>query len=218
MATYSIKIYNQSQLNKSYVVFMQPPIVTSNGGASPVFTNAWVTFENLTNGGWDTVSYSGSIYAYWSQPAESLSPGAIVDSGGVTPVNTATRDTVHFTNTGATGFSTVTSPGAAQDGSFEIVAGSDFTPANNFVFGLAAPNGGMVPAPVATFAAAPNETYNITPVELNFYVADGAYTPGQTIDVSTVSSTAASVNFLGAPNTTATVIQNANGAFTVEYN
>ncbi len=218
MATYSIKIYNQSQLNKSYAVFMQPPIVNSNSGTSSVFTNAWVTFENLTNGGWDTVSYSESTYAYWAQSAEALTPGAVVDSGGVAPVNTATRDTVQFTNTGATGFSTVTSPGAAQDGSFEIVAASDFTPANNFVFGLAAPNGGVVPAPVAIFAAAPNETYNITPVELKFYVADGAYSPGETIDVTAVSSKAASIDFAGAPHTSATVIQNANGAFTVEYN
>lgn len=217
MASYTIRIYNQSLLNKSYVVFMQAPIVTSNGGTTPIFTNAWATFENITNGGWDQVDYTETTYAYWSQPEQALSPGVTIDSGGVVAVNTATNDTVNFTNTGATGFLTPISPGSAQNGSFQIVGGSDFSPLNNFVFGLASDNGGAIPSPVATFSAAPNDTYNVTPV-VQFYVADGNYTAGEVIDVTTVSTTAASINFTGTPYTTATVVQGSNGLFTVEYN
>lgn len=217
MASYNIRIYNQSLISKSYVVFMQAPIVTSNGATTPIYTNAWVTFNNITNGGWDQVDYTETTYAYWSQPAEALSPGVTIDSGGVMQVNTATNDTVTFTNSGTTGFSSLTSPGSAQNGSFQIVAGSDFSPLNNFVFGLASDNGGAIPSPVATFAAAPNDTYNVTPV-VQFYVADGNYTAGEVIDVTTVSTLSAQINFTGTPYTTATVVQNANGLFTVEYN
>ncbi|UAL09042.1 hypothetical protein [Caulobacter segnis] len=216
MATYTIRIYNQSLVDKSYVVFMQAPIVTSNGGTTPIFTNAWATFENITNGGWDQVVYNQTSYAYWSQPAESLSPGVTIDSGGVMPVNTATTDTVTFTNTDVTGFNSLTSPGQAQNGSFQIVGGSDFSPLNNFVFGLASDNGGAIPSPVASFSAAPNETYNVTPV-VQFYVADGAYTAGQVIDVTAVSSQNKLINFTGTPYTNATVVQGSNGLFTVNY-
>lgn len=216
MATYTIRIYNQSLIDKSYVVFMEAPIVTANGGTTPIYTNAWATFENITNGGWDSVIYNQTTYAYWSQPPEALSPGVTIDSGGVMPVNTATNDSVIFSNTGATGFTNLLSPGQAQNGSFQIVGGNDFSPQNNFVFGLASNNGGAIPSPVATFPAAPNEKYNVTPV-VQFYVADGSYTPGQVIDVTTVSNSYASINFTGTPFSTATVIQGANGVFTVDY-
>ncbi|MET3664787.1 hypothetical protein [Caulobacter sp. 1776] len=216
MAKYTIRIFNQSLANKAYVAFMQEPVVTSNGGVTPVFTNAWACFENVTNGSWDSVVYTDSAYACWSQPAEALTPSTVLDSGGVMPVNTDTKDTVSFTNTGVTGFSGVVSPGTAQNGSFSIVSSTDFTPQNNFVFGLARDNGGIIPAPVATFNALPNEIYNITPV-VKFYVADGLYVPGQVIDYSAVSNNIAAIDFTGLPYNTATVTQAANGAFSVTY-
>ncbi|PIB91460.1 hypothetical protein [Caulobacter sp. FWC2] len=214
MATYTIRIYNQSAAAQSYVIFMAPPAVASTGGATPVFANAWVTFANLTPGSWDSVVYTENSYAYWSS-VDRLSLGAVVDSGGVMAVNTATCDTVTFTNTGMTGFKSLTSPGQASNGSFSIVAGTDFTPLNGFVFGLAQPDGSPIPAPVATFSALPNETYNVTPV-IKFYVTDGAYAAGEVIDVAQVSNSAA-VDFTGTPYSTATVLQHADGSFAVSY-
>jgi len=216
MATYTIKILNNAQANKSYVAFMAQPVVTSNGGTVPVYTNAWATFENITDGGWDSVVYTQSTYAYWSQAAAQLSPTTIIDSGGTKQVNTATTDTVAFTNTGATGFGSVASPGTAQNGSFSITTTTDFTPANNFVLGLASSNGSLIPSPVASFAALPNEIYNITPV-VKFYVADQLYQAGQVIDYSATSNQIATIDFTGLPQTTATVVQAANGAFSVTY-
>jgi hypothetical protein len=216
MATYTIRIYNQSLANKSYVVFMQPPVVSASGGTPPIYTNAWATFENVTNGSWDTVEYSDTTYAYWTPANAALTPGAVLDSGGAMPVNTATGNAVTFSNTGATGFTSVASPDPAQNGSFSITSPPDFTPANSFVFGLASHNGGVVPAPTACFQAQPNETYNITPV-VKFYVADGLYTPGQVIDVPAISDTCAAIDFTGQPQTTATVAHGPNGAFTVTY-
>jgi hypothetical protein len=216
MATYTIKILNNSQASKSYVAFLAQPTVTSNGGATPVYTNAWATFENVTDGSWDSVVYTETTYAYWAQPSTTLSPGATMDSGGSKPVNTATKDTVAFTNTGATGFASVASPGTAQNGSFSIATTTDFMPQNNFVFGLASDNGTPIPSPVATFSALPNEVYNVTPV-VKFYVADGLYQAGAIIDYSGVSNVAAAIDFTGLPQTTATVTQAANGSFSVVY-
>lgn len=216
MASYTIKIYNQAKTNKSYVAFMEQPAVVSNGGVQPVYTNAWATFENITDGSWDSVVYTDNTFAYWSQTAEQLNANTVLDSGGVKPVNTATQDTVNFTNTDVTGFTTVASPGTAQNGSFSIVTNTDFTPLNNFVFGLARDSGGPIPAPVATFNALPNEIYNVTPV-VKFYVADGLYQAGQIIDYSAVSKNCAVIDFTGLPQTSATVIQADNGTFTVTY-
>ena len=85
MASYNIRIYNQSLVNKSYVVFMQAPIVTSNGGTTPIYTNAWATFENITNGGWDQVDYTQTTYAYWSSRSAPASPSTPAASCRSTP-------------------------------------------------------------------------------------------------------------------------------------
>lgn len=219
MTTYTIKIYNQSNLNKSYVVFMEPPQVTSNGGQTPVYTNAWCTFPNLTNGGWDSVAYTQTTYAYWAH-APGVTAGVTIDSGGVMPVDTVTRDSTVFVYGEASGQPTGFQPpfpGAAQNGSFEIITGTDFTTANGLVFGMASDNGGGIPAPIATFAAAPNEKYNITPLGAVFHVADGAYAEGEILDVTAVSNNSAVVDFVGASFTSATVTQAADGVFTVKY-
>jgi hypothetical protein len=73
-----------------------------------------------------------------------------------------------------------------------------------------------MPTPVATFAAQPNDTFNITPVE-KFYVTDGLYEAGAVIDYSAVSAKSAEIDFTGKPQTTATVIQAADGSFSVTY-
>lgn len=219
MTTYTIKIYNQSQYAKSYVVYLEAPMVTANSAPTTVFTNAWRTFPSLTNGGWDSVVYTENTYAYWAQPA-GLSAGVTVDSGGVIALNTASRDSTAFVYGEAsgqpTGFVGVT-PDEAQDGSFQILTGTDFTSASGLAFGMASDNGSGIPSPVATFAGAPNERYNITPVGAQFYVADGSYSEGQVIDVTTVSNNSAHIDFTGAPFTTAIVTQGANGAFSVKY-
>lgn len=216
MAQYTIRILNDSGVNKSYFAFMQVPVVSSGGAAPKVYSNVWVSFPQITPGSWDTAQYIDTTYACWSQPAQALNPNTIIDSGGTIEVDTASRDTVLFSNTGARGFTQVNSPGTANSGSFSIVSSTDFTPKNNFVFGLARPNGSAIPAPVATFQALPNEVYNIAPV-VKFYVGDGYYQAGQVIDVSAVSNKYATIDFTNQPSTTATVVQGINGAFKVSF-
>lgn len=217
MAQYNIKILNNSGVDKNYFAFMQVPDVSTGGSAPKVYSNVWVSFPGITQGSWDTAQYTDATYACWSQPAAALSPTTIIDSGGTIPVNTATTDTVLFSNApGARGFSQVNSPGSASPGCFSIVSSTDFNPNNHFVFGLARDNGSAIPSPVATFDALPNEIYNIAPV-IKFYVGDGNYQAGQVIDVTTISNEYATIDFTNQASTTATVIQGINGAFTVSF-
>lgn len=215
MAQYTIQILNNSGFSKSYVAFMEPPVVTSSGGNPQVFSNAWATWNSVTDGGFDRVVYTDTTYAYWGGPVTELTPGTVLSSGGTELVNTATQDTVPFLGGPPTGFGPVAN-GGAMTGSYQIVASTDFTAANGFVFGMAKNGQTAIPAPVASFIAQPNDTFNVTPV-VKFYVADGAYTAGEVIDVSVTSTNAALIDFTGLPQTTATVIQNPNGGWTVEY-
>lgn len=216
MATYTIRVLNNSVANRSYAIFMAPPVVTANGAATPVFTNAWAAFTNITDGAWDSVIYTDKTYAFWGQALDRLGPGAILDCGGAKPVDTATADTVTFTNTGATGFASVTSPGEAQSGSFSIITSTDFTPLNNFVLGLASDNGSPIPSPVASFDAQPNEVYNITPV-VKFYVTNQYCEAGQVIKPPAQPCQIAEIDFTGRPQTAATVVQGSNGEFNLVY-
>jgi hypothetical protein len=216
MTTYSISVLNSSGFSKSYVVFMEPPRVTSTGGNPDVYPNAWVTFNGLMQGGTDSVTYTDATFAYWATATIPVAPGTTMGQSGVAAVNTATQDSVTFVGTTPVGFPQVTH-GGAMSGSYRIIANGDFNATNGFVFGLARPgNIPGIPSPVATFLAEPNDTFNITPV-INFYVADGAYTPGQVIDYTTASTNAANVSFTGKSQTHAVVTQGSNGLFTTAY-
>jgi hypothetical protein len=209
VTTYTIQVFNQSGVAKSYVLFMQPP----QGGGTPVFANAWVTFNSITSGGFDSVTYDDSVYAYWGT-SDTLAPGTVVSSGGVALVDLSKSDQVPFAGSPPTGFGPVTQ-GQVPAGSFSIVAGADFTPANGFVFGWAKAAASPIPVSVATISAQPNTVFTFTPGN-QVFVTDYASVPGQVIDATEISGSIA-VDFTGKPQTTATVIQNASGTFVVEY-
>jgi hypothetical protein len=216
MATYIIQVLNSSGFSKSYVLFMQPPQVTATGGQPIVYTNAWVTFSGIQPGGTDTVTYTDSTFAYWATATMPIAPGTTMGQSGVAAVDTTAQDSVPFIGTVPTGFGTVT-PGGALSGSYRIIAAGDFNASNGYLFGLARPgNVPSIPSPVATFVAEPNDTFNITPV-INFYVADGAYVPGQIIDYTAASTNAGTVSFTGKSQTNAVVTQGPNGLFTTQY-
>ncbi len=210
MTSYTIQIWNQSQAARSYVLFLQQPDLASSGSPQ-VYTNAWATFPSITNGGFDRITFDDAIYAYWSHPPV----GSQMLSGGVMPVNTQTQDTVAFSGGSPTGFTSVTSPGSAQPGSFAIVTGSDFTPSNGYVLGMARIAATPIPVPTMTFPALPNTISNITPIH-TYYVAVGDYQPGDVIDAAQVPG-AAEIDFTGRAQTTATVVQKPDGTFSVTY-
>lgn len=214
MTTYTIQVFNQSDFNKSYTVFMAPPRVNENGAPVTVLTNAWATFPSVVNGGFESLMVDERVYAFWDQAPRGLEPGVVVTGGGVQPVSTEARDKVAFAATPSPGFQGTTA-GKAQAGCYAIAASPDFTAVEGFAFGMAKLGTGPVPAPVATFAAEPNDIFNIAPVQ-KFYVADLWATPGEVIDPTSLTA-AATIDFTGLPQTTATAIQGPNGAFTVTY-
>ena len=217
MAAYKILVNNSSGFTKSYVVFMQPPVVTSTGGQPTVFTNAWVTFSGVLPGSNDEVDYTDLTSAYWATATTPVGVGTTMGQFGTQPVDTSQEDSVTFVGTGAgIGFNPAVHGGAAS-GSYRIIANADFTASNGYLFGLARPgNIPGIPSPVATFVAQPNDTFNITPV-IKFYVADGAYTPGAIIDYTAASTAAAAIDFTGKAQTSVVVTQNANGGFSLHY-
>ncbi len=216
MATYTIEVLNSSGFAKSYVIFMQPPQVSATGGQPVVYSNAWVTFNGILQGGTDSVTYTDSTFAYWATATMPVGPGTTMGQSGVAAVDITQADSVPFIGSVPTGFGTVT-PGGAMTGSYRIIASGDFNATNGYLFGLARPgNIPGIPSPVATFLAEPNDTFNITPV-INFYVADGAYTPGEIIDYTTASTSAGTVSFTGRSQTSAVVTQGTNGLFTTQY-
>jgi hypothetical protein len=215
MATYTINLYNQSNYTKNYVVFNKPPQLNSSGGDTQIYANAWVSLPNVANNGTEIVSTSDSVYAYYGTAPVQLAPGVMVTQGGATPVNTATQDSLTFIGTEPGAFSAVTS-GVADTGAFQIIANSDFESNANYVFGMAKMTAVGIPVPVATFTAMPSDTFNVIPV-VTFYIAEGKYTPGTIIDVKEASTKAATIDFTGRPQTTATVTQEGDGSFKVAY-
>jgi hypothetical protein len=166
MAKYTIKVLNNSGFAKNYVLFMQPPAVTSTGGQPVVYSNAWVTFNGILPGGTDTVEYTDETFAYWATATMPIAPGTTMGQSGAAAVDVTLQDSVTFAGTTPIGFGTVT-PGGAMTGSYRIIANNDFTASNGYLFGLARPgNVPSIPSPVATFIAEPNDTFNVTPDQL----------------------------------------------------
>lgn len=213
MTTYTVQVLNESGYAKSYVFFTEPATVIG-GGPIEVFTNAWVTFNSITTGGYDSVQFDETLFGYWGTTPDTLGPGTILRSGGTSEIDLSQQPEVPF-DVSPTGFGVQTT-GKASTGAYAIAATGSFTAANGFVFGMAKGAGTPIPAPTSTFVAQPSVTFQITPA-WNFYVSDGAYTTGEVIDFSVLSVTAARISFDSVPQTTATVTQGADGRFLVQY-
>jgi uncharacterized protein YndB with AHSA1/START domain len=80
MTTYTIKVFNQSGANKSYVLFTQPPGVTT-----PVYTNAWATFDNIHNDGWDSLVFTPEPVVQGKTVKVTPAPRILVSEGAYTP-------------------------------------------------------------------------------------------------------------------------------------
>jgi hypothetical protein len=206
--TYTIRVVNQSSANNGYAIFTQSPTVTSQTDAPQVFTNAWATFNSIADGGFDTITSDGVTFAH-----EGATPPHTVSSAAPL-ATTQTQDAL--TPGAGHGSSDSLLHAGPTPGAFAVAAPADFPTTHDLVFGQAHPGKTPVPSSGVTFSPMPNETFNITPV-VKFYVSDGLYTAGQVIDVSTVSSTCAEIDFTGRPESTATIVQAADGSFSVTY-
>lgn len=87
MTAYTIRVLNQSSAIKSYAAFIQTPVATTGGGAPEVFANAWATFENVSQGGFDTVTYTESAGLTAVRLVEAAGAPAPVTTQDFTPTN-----------------------------------------------------------------------------------------------------------------------------------
>ncbi len=91
--TYTIRVNNQSGVDKSYIVFMPPPV--EPGGQTPVCTNVWATFQNVTTGAWDSLVYKPDSADGSPPPSLIVAEGADMPGQVIEPpkgVNVATID------------------------------------------------------------------------------------------------------------------------------
>lgn len=80
MTTYTINVFNQSAAKKSYVLFTQPLGVTT-----PVYTDAWATFDNIPNGGWDSLVFTPEPAVQSKTVKAPAAPRILVAEGAYAP-------------------------------------------------------------------------------------------------------------------------------------
>jgi hypothetical protein len=183
MTTYTIRIVNQSGGTESYVVFLAPP-----GGETPVHANVWVTLENVTDGGYDSVVYTTPDITGDHDPvSDPASAGEAVTTFNVQ------SETRFYVSTSDYTPGQVIDPSQAPD-----TARIDFAGRPDTATVTRGPDGGV---------SAQSET--------SFYVSNSDYMPGRVIDPSQTPNTIR-IDFAGQPDT-ATVIQGADGGFSVDY-
>jgi len=94
MTSYTINVINRSGYDKSYSVFQAPPPMP--GGQTPVYTNAWATLQNITDEGFDSVTYTVEG-ADHQAPRFVIAEGDYVPGQVIDPPESANVATVDFT-------------------------------------------------------------------------------------------------------------------------
>jgi hypothetical protein len=94
MTTYTINVINQSGASKNYVVFQAPD--TSSGAQTPVYVNAWATLQNVTDEGFDSVTYTVEG-ADHEAPRFLVTEGDFAPGQVIDPPESANVATVDFT-------------------------------------------------------------------------------------------------------------------------
>lgn len=215
MATYTIKIVNDTgdEINpRQYFAFSEIPKVAGFGG---VYANAWITFAPIFPKTQHVLQYTNDLYAYWGQPPKTVAPGTIVSANQPEKVTLGPNGTCSTFQ--ATPIMRFLDPPTNDSpaGAFTIKANSDFTSQDNIAFGLAKVANDGLPSPVASFNAEPETTYNIYPVT-KFYVAAGEFDQGQVIDVQAIGDSA-EIDFTGKNAREVIVTQTPNGKYTIQY-
>jgi hypothetical protein len=88
MTAYTINVVNQSTARQSYALFIEPPGVTA-----PADANIVASFENVPDGGWDSLIYTPEGVAPRFLITEGVyAPGEVID-----PPRATTATVIDFT-------------------------------------------------------------------------------------------------------------------------
>jgi hypothetical protein len=77
---YTIYVINQSGATKDYTLFIQPP-----GSTTPIYDNAWVVFESITDAAFDSVIFAPQPAVQAEGAGAPPVPGVLVVDGACTP-------------------------------------------------------------------------------------------------------------------------------------
>lgn len=106
---------------------------------------------------------------------------------------------------------------SADPGCYAIESGVDFYPENNFLMGMAAPDGNGRMVPVASFEAPNNAIVNIQP-RVDYYISAFATAQGTAIDWKIQSKKAAHIAFSKHRGMYGAIVtQTPNGEFKINY-
>ncbi|NGM48881.1 hypothetical protein G5B46_04615 [Caulobacter sp. 602-2] len=217
MAVWTIEIVNGGDAVRSYGLLPAPPDVTQDGAPVAALPAVCAAFDYVEPGAPRTTTFSEAVQALVDFPAV-VQVDRVIKGLFAVPVNPLARDLVTITHMddqgGSRGFAEELTSGAAEPGHFAIRTKADFPNGDGVVLGMTKQIDSNEPVPAAVFAARPQVTYQIRPRPV-FHLIEGRYVRGKVLDLS--ARAGAVIDFTGRERAKATVLQAADGGFSVTY-
>ncbi|OAA57621.1 hypothetical protein SPI_07280 [Niveomyces insectorum RCEF 264] len=220
MATvYTITIKNGTTGgSRRYNIFSDKPEV-KGGAEPPVRTPVWKTTAPLQQGGQAKFRYTADFYGFFGSSSinsAELKAGNSIDLLSSLPVKPG-----YLTNNGTQLYVSDTDELSemgqrATNGTFQVIQDSGLPTPNRSVVGVARQEEDGTPAPTAAVELKPGVQYVFTPKPA-VYVMAGSVAEGRVIDVPANTATNfAKVEFRGNQRE-ATVVEQSDGKFVVQY-
>ncbi|AYV46870.1 hypothetical protein CFHF_08100 [Caulobacter flavus] len=217
MAVWTIEIVNAGGKVRSYALLPAPPDVTLDGASVAVWPAVCAPFDYVEPNAPRAATFSEAVQALFAFPAK-VEVERVIKAAFTAPVNPLARDLVtitHMDHEGPSrGFAEKLTAGAAEPGHFAIDTKADFPEGDGVVLGLTKQIDSNEPVPAAVFDARPHVTYQIRPRPV-FHLIEGRFVRGKVLDLSTRPG--AIIDFTGRERAKATVVQAADGGFSVTY-
>jgi hypothetical protein len=216
MAVWTIEVINDSGATKDYAVFNAPPEVRFDGDLIQVHPCAWLVYDGVGPDERRRSTFSESIDLCVDLNGGILAPGVVVQNNASVPVDPRARDRVSILsgNSGQifgpvehdrSAYGTVSvetpAPGSFPDPKVSLVEIGKFGDSD-------------LPVPTAAFPARPNGVFEIKP-STRFHMIEGRYLRGEALGL--FPPPGAVIDFAGRGDVKATVVQSADGVFTVSY-
>jgi len=217
MAVWTIEIVNRGAKARSYALLPAPPDVTQDGAPVTVWSVVCAPFDYVEPKEPRVTTFSETVQALVSFPA-AVEVDRVIKGTFTLPVNPLARDLVSITHMervrGSQSIAQEMTSGAAEPGHFAIRTDADFPEGDGVVLGMTKQIDSTEPVPAAVFKARPHATYQIRPRPV-FHLVEGRYVRGKVLDLS--AKTGVVIDFTGRERARATVVQAADGGFSVSY-
>ncbi|PTB34861.1 uncharacterized protein TrAFT101_002297 [Trichoderma asperellum] len=216
-AEYIVNVLNKSEETQNYLFFNQQPSESQSVGQ--IYTNVWIKSPGVPSPrGQANFDVKVANFAICGTTPKPVDYGVVVATSDYAPVELTSN-----TKPGTSPVMAIVDDGpqfvepyktTKKDNSFGITT-MPFDPDKytTVYCGYGKYNNQNQVVPVAVWRAQPNKIYELTPV-VKYYVATGDYSPGTTVDITTLSAVS-EIDFTKAKpgQTIATITHNSNGTF-----